>query len=1154
MKFAVLRVSLFALAIFAVVFVGTKTIRSDVQPVQARLSPTDRRRANSQIAPLSYRSPGTRHKLLSRPRDIQLEQRLQSSTSAIISRYEGYSVIDVSDTDLAQLDAVALQRVDLRDDMNLILLRRGQIDTTGADPIVDSRLRQPSGLAHSLNLVQLSGPPTNSALNSLRATGVRVISYIPNNTYLVWATPPQIATLRSLARQASVVQWQGPYHPAYKLDPRIKLDSVEQIPVSVELADSDNSASAVEQVKSVARRVLIPEFRSGGTLHLKLLVESYRLADLARISEVIVIEPWARLHLEDERANQISAGSLAFDSSGSIQVARPTSPGYLNFLNSVGINSDLDFAIDVSDTGLDQGSGDPAHLHQDFLNSSGASRIAYMNDLTQDSLSPLHRGDVTVLPAHDPSGHGTMNASIAAGFNNRSGSAFTDSAGYQYGLGIAPFARIGMSKVFTDSGDFANISFSQYIVPAYQFGARISSNSWGACDQISCNQYTEDSAAFDGIARDADPTTAGNQGLVLVFAAGNDGAESVSSPGTAKNVIAVGASENFRPVDSDGCGVGPTDADNALDIVDFSGSGPLQDYRSKPDLVAPGTHVQGAASQDKFYAALPFNDLGVCNRFYPVGQTLYTWSSGTSHSTPVVAGASALAFQWLRTRLGTDPSPALVKALLLNSASYMTGQFANDNLPGAHQGWGLLDMGRMFESTGRILYDQSPDRTFTESGGSPFEITGVVDDSAKEFRVMLDWTDAPGDAATNAPYVNQLNLEVTVGGVTYLGNVFNGQYSKSGGQPDFANNVQGVRLPAGTTGPFVIRVRPMVIAGDGVPGNESQLDQDFALVVTNGREAAVPILSIDTANDLAQNVTVLHGDGSSDSSLLPGETAKITVTLSNHSSTAPATIQDANLSFTFGGQTNGQSSTFPVIPPGGTATNATPFQFQIPSGLRCGATALLDLSLGTSDGRVQLKVPIQAGRPASSTPSQLLFDNVDDGAVKWKAKKGFEISSAHAHSGSFAYHVEDPGKTSGDTRSAFLLEKKQVTIPDNAGHVRLVFFHIFNFEPGFDGGVLEISTDSGDTWEDVGSRIITGGYDGRVTELSNNPLGTRFAWTARGRPGVFSQVVVNLDDFAGKQIKLRFTAGFDEAAGVLDGYTGWFIDDIRITAGLYSCR
>jgi hypothetical protein len=152
-----------------------------------------------------------------------------------------------------------------------------------------------------------------------------------------------------------------------------------------------------------------------------------------------------------------------------------------------------------------------------------------------------------------------------------------------------------------------------------------------------------------------------------------------------------------------------------------------------------------------------------------------------------------------------------------------------------------------------------------------------------------------------------------------------------------------------------------------------------------------------------------------------------------------------------------------------------------------------------------------------------------------------------------SFHTEDPGKDDRDTQLSQLYMKKSLTIPDTSGQVRLSFYHIFNFEPGYDGGVLEISTDDGDTWQDLGSRVVVGGYDGHVTSASSNPLGDRFAWTARGRPGVFSQVVVDLSDFAGKRIRLRFLAGFDNATGVKDGYTGWFIDDIQITAVMYAC-
>src|SRR5262249_3070903 len=92
--------------------------------------------------------------------------------------------------------------------------------------------------------------------------------------------------------------------------------------------------------------------------------------------------------------------------------------------------------------------------------------------------------------------------------------------------------------------------------------------------------------------------------------------------------------------------------------------------------------------------------------------------------------------------------------------------------------------------------------------------------------------DAPGPT-TGAPYVNNLDLEVTINGTTYKGNVFSGANSVSGGTADAKNNVESVFLPAGVSGNFTVTVKATNIAGDGVPGNADTTDQDFALVVYN---------------------------------------------------------------------------------------------------------------------------------------------------------------------------------------------------------------------------------------------------------------------------------------------------------------------------------
>src|SRR5262249_43626092 len=143
---------------------------------------------------------------------------------------------------------------------------------------------------------------------------------------------------------------------------------------------------------------------------------------------------------------------------------------------------------------------------------------------------------------------------------------------------------------------------------------------------------------------------------------------------------------------------------------------------------------------------------------------------------------------------------------------------------------GRMNLGRAFDGVSRILVDQT---TVLANTGDTFTVTGSVVDSTQPFRVTLAWTDAAGPT-TGAPYVNNLDLTVTINGSTFLGNVFSGANSVTGGSADTKNNVESVFLPAGTTGSFTITVRGTNIAGDGVPGNADTTDQDFALVVYNG--------------------------------------------------------------------------------------------------------------------------------------------------------------------------------------------------------------------------------------------------------------------------------------------------------------------------------
>lgn len=286
---------------------------------------------------------------------------------------------------------------------------------------------------------------------------------------------------------------------------------------------------------------------------------------------------------------------------------------------------------------------------------------------------------------------------------------------------------------------------------------------------------------------------------------------------------------------TDGCSVPNSGADNLNDIIYFSSRGPCADGRRKPDAVAPGTHIQGAASQCPGHTGN-----SVCNKYWPNdGQTWYAWSSGTSHSTPAMAGVAGIIYKWYHTLKGTDPSPAMVKAIMDGISDDMYG--GNDgnggilsHYPDNNQGWGRVNMGRMVDSVTKYTFDQ--EHVFTASGQaySPVSVFSVMD-TTKPVRIMLAWTDAPGNpnASPSGGLVNNLDLTVTAGGSTYLGNVFSNGWSVTGGSADTINNTEAVYLPAGTATSFTVSISATSLSGDGVPGSGTPTDQDFALFVYN---------------------------------------------------------------------------------------------------------------------------------------------------------------------------------------------------------------------------------------------------------------------------------------------------------------------------------
>ena len=152
--------------------------------------------------------------------------------------------------------------------------------------------------------------------------------------------------------------------------------------------------------------------------------------------------------------------------------------------------------------------------------------------------------------------------------------------------------------------------------------------------------------------------TAWDAGLVVVAAAGNLGPEkeSITSPGSSRKIITVGASDDEQKEES---------FKKSRIQPGYSGRGPTCACIVKPELTVPGTGIVS------------------CNARYASTRRAYTVKSGTSMATPVVSGAAALLLS-----LHPDLSNLDVKMHMRESAVDL-------KLPGSRQGWGFLRIDRL---------------------------------------------------------------------------------------------------------------------------------------------------------------------------------------------------------------------------------------------------------------------------------------------------------------------------------------------------------------------------------------------------------------------------------------------------------------------------
>ena len=656
-------------------------------------------------------------------------------------------------------------------------------------------------------LVQFDDVVQDGWRAALEAAGAKIKGYMPENGFLVEASPKQIAAISALDHVAYVGEFLPEYKRAAKV--RAKLARVK----AAQEADAPSAYRVVllsgDDLETVGQKIealtgAAPAAAAGELIQTDLTAA--QVEEIAGWGEVQWIEAYSRPRLWNDVAVRTNMMNVS------------------NVWTTLGLTG-AGQIIAVADTGLDTGS--LANLHPDFTNR--VTGFGWSNGSYSASYSWA-----------DFDAHGSHVCGSVLG------SGLMSTGRYK---GVAYEANLIMQGTQEDLSGIPT-ALSTLFRQAFTNGARIHSDSWGYDDH---GYYNSDSLAVDQYVWS-------NKTFLICIAAGNSGTDSntmdgvidpmsVASPATAKNCLTVGAAENYRTSGGyssytwgtawpDDYGTAPVSSDylsrpasnNVQGLAAFSSRGPCNDGRIKPDIVAPGTDIISTRSRR-----------GTSTGWGTVtGTTNYLYEGGTSMATPLTAGAAGLTRQWVTTTGGiTNPSAALLKALMLNGARNMVpGQYGTGTKqeitarPDNAQGFGHVDLYNTLQPATNQFLDLYDTNSLATGQTNSFTYV-VTSATTNKFILTLAYADYWGTAGSGKQLVNDLDLTVVKPGGTT--NYANGRTSK-----DATNNVELIEFAADEAGTYTVRVSARTVPS-GSP-------QPYALVVRGPAADETPTAPVFGAN------------------------------------------------------------------------------------------------------------------------------------------------------------------------------------------------------------------------------------------------------------------------------------------------------------------
>ncbi|HEV8583156.1 MAG TPA: S8 family serine peptidase [Thermoanaerobaculia bacterium] len=689
---------------------------------------------------------------------------------------------------------------------SVIALNSRVIDTSRPEPEAVEILKAIDPGEDEIVLVKFAAPITAREIDALRAASRRIYTYLPYYAYLV-KLPAGAATKSILSRVGA--SWSGPFLPAYKISREIaavkESDAVKAFdyqPVMVHILPDADLTAAVQAIQDLGAQRIVGVGRDRFFSRVRLLLAPAEIAalrgPLAALRDVFWIELEGRKTLRNDTTIWVGQSGLAGGQTTPIFSQGIFGEGTTVAVIDTGIDADECFFRDAA-LGLP-----PANV----CNGGTAVNTAQRKVLAVDFLASGECAGGIAGNEWDTHGHGSHVAGTVAGDN------FANLLSHDTADGMAPGAKLVIQDAGFQTDNCADlpglgcpvVDLKPLFQQAYDQGARLHTNSWGDNENGAVqNNYTAASQDVDQFMWD-------HKDDLIFFAAGNSGpsAGTVGSPSTNKNGVSVGATLRGTSAES---------------MASFSSCGPTIDGRIKPDITIPGSSIVSAGNDFNIAS----NNCGTATM------------SGTSMASPGATGLTALIRQyytdgWYPTgsEISTDgftPSAALLKATLVNSAVSMANTTA---IPANCQGWGriLLENALFFTGQTRKLWVKDDAAPFATGSTNEDRTYSFAVTAGEPLKVTLAWTDFPSTPAASVNLNNDLDLRVTgPTGTLWLGNVFSGGVSATGGSADRRNTLEQVLLAAPAAGTYTVTARSF-----NVPNGP----QPFALVVTGDAVEGTP--------------------------------------------------------------------------------------------------------------------------------------------------------------------------------------------------------------------------------------------------------------------------------------------------------------------------